>query len=115
MTLHLVLDYKWFDMIAAGEKLEEYREMTDYWKKRIWDKRGEIESVCFHRGYSPVTITRRVFAIVQDAGREEWGAYPLTLYYVIKLMKSEQVWIEKSGFESHDEVVEKWPVENHRR
>ena len=85
MTLHLVLDYKWFDMIATGEKQEEYREMTDYWKKRIWKKRGEIDSVCFHRGYSPVTITRRVSAIVQDAGREEWGAEPLTLYYVIKL------------------------------
>lgn len=55
--------------------------------ERIWDKRGEIDSVCFHQGYSPVTITRRVSAIVQDAGREEWGAEPLTLYYVIKLMK----------------------------
>lgn len=85
MTLHLVLDYKWFDMIATGVKLEEYREMTDYWKKRIWDRRGEIDSVCFHRGYTSITITKRVFAIVEDAGREEWGAEPLTLYYVIKL------------------------------
>lgn len=85
MTLHLVLDYKWFDMIAAGVKLEEYREMTDYWKKRIWDKRGEIDSVCFHRGYTNITITKRVFAIVEDAGLEECGAGPLTLYYVIKL------------------------------
>lgn len=90
MTLHLVLKSKWYDMIASGEKKEEYREMTDYWKKRIWDKRREIESVCFHRGYSPVTITRRVSAIVQDAGMEEWGAYPLTLYYVIKLEGGEE-------------------------
>lgn len=85
MTLHLVLKHKWFDMIAAGVKLEEYREITDYWTKRIWERRGEIDSVCFHRGYTSLTITRRVLAIVEDAGLEEWGAEPLTLYYVIKL------------------------------
>ncbi len=90
MTLHLVLKYKWFDMIASGVKLEEYREITDYWTKRIWEKRGEIDSVCFHRGYTSLTITRRVFAIVEDAGLEEWGAEPLTLYYVIKLEGGEE-------------------------
>ena len=26
--LHLTLKKKWFDMIASGEKKEEYREMT---------------------------------------------------------------------------------------
>lgn len=90
MTLHLVLKYKYFDMIAAGVKPEEYRERTDYWTKRIWERRGEIDSVCFHRGYSSVTIKRRVFAIVEDAGMEEWGAEPQTLYYVIKLEGGEK-------------------------
>lgn len=37
--LSLVLKGKWFDMIASGEKREEYRMATDYWLERLanWD------------------------------------------------------------------------------
>lgn len=34
-TLHLTLKKKWFDMIASGEKKEEYREIKPYWIKRL--------------------------------------------------------------------------------
>ena len=34
-TLHLVLKSKWYDMIACGEKKEEYREITPYWANRL--------------------------------------------------------------------------------
>ena len=34
-TLHLVLKRKWLDMIASGEKREEYRTQSDYWIKRF--------------------------------------------------------------------------------
>jgi len=37
-TLHLTLKKKWFDMIASGEKLEEYRDIKSYWIKRLVDK-----------------------------------------------------------------------------
>ena len=30
-TLDLVLKQKWFEMIASGEKTEEYREIKPYW------------------------------------------------------------------------------------
>lgn len=33
--LHLTLKKKWFDMIASGEKKEEYREVKDYWVLRL--------------------------------------------------------------------------------
>lgn len=33
--LHLTLKKKWFDMIASGEKKEEYREIKPYWIKRL--------------------------------------------------------------------------------
>jgi len=35
MILHLTLKKKWFDMIASGEKKEEYRELKDYWQNRL--------------------------------------------------------------------------------
>jgi hypothetical protein len=33
--LHLTLKKKWFDMIALGEKKEEYREVKPYWLVRL--------------------------------------------------------------------------------
>lgn len=33
--LYLVLKRKWFDMIASGEKTEEYREIKPYWANRL--------------------------------------------------------------------------------
>ena len=34
-VLHLTLKKKWFDMIASGEKKEEYREIKPYWVSRL--------------------------------------------------------------------------------
>jgi hypothetical protein len=34
-VLHLTLKKKWFDMIASGEKTEEYREIKAYWASRL--------------------------------------------------------------------------------
>lgn len=33
--LHLTLKKKWFDMIASGEKKEEYREIKRFWGARL--------------------------------------------------------------------------------
>lgn len=33
--LDLVLKHKWYDMIASGEKREEYRALTPYWFTRL--------------------------------------------------------------------------------
>lgn len=33
--LTLVVSKEWFDMIAAGRKTEEYREIKPYWIKRL--------------------------------------------------------------------------------
>jgi len=34
-TLHLNLKKKWFDMILAGEKKSEYRDLSEYWAVRL--------------------------------------------------------------------------------
>jgi hypothetical protein len=34
-VLHLTLKKKWFDMIASGEKKEEYREIKPFWATRL--------------------------------------------------------------------------------
>lgn len=43
--LTLPLKKKWFDMIKSGEKKEEYREITDYWRKRLcWNFKDMTEA-----------------------------------------------------------------------
>ena len=34
-TLHLTLKKEWFDLIATGVKKEEYREIKEYWVRRL--------------------------------------------------------------------------------
>ena len=41
--LTLTLKRKWFDLILAGTKTEEYREITDYWARRFLNPKEEIE------------------------------------------------------------------------
>lgn len=82
-TLHLVLKRKWWDMIASGEKKEEYRSQSDYWIKRLidgqyygsdaLDKYKPYENVCFHLGYTNTTMTFRIIGIHQGYGNPEWG------------------------------------------
>lgn len=36
-VLKLVVSKQWFDMIASGEKTEEYREIKGYWVRRLFD------------------------------------------------------------------------------
>lgn len=47
MTLHLPMKAIYFDQIASGEKLEEYRLVTPYWRKRLEG-----------RSYSRIVLTR---------------------------------------------------------
>ena len=54
--LPLVLKGKWYDMIATGEKKEEYRANTQYWAKRLYNWMmnppfGGYLVVAFSRGY----------------------------------------------------------------
>jgi len=51
----MTLKKKWFDLIKAGEKKVEYREIKPYWKKRLFDENGEgikYDFIIFRNGYS---------------------------------------------------------------
>lgn len=43
MPLHLNLKKQWFDMIKCGQKKEEYREIKDYWARRLVYSSDEME------------------------------------------------------------------------
>lgn len=91
--LHLTLKKKWFDMIASGDKKEEYREIKPYWDKRLFGDYNDCEEyfvfdvVEFRNGYgkNKPSVTVECEAIIRGEGRPEWGAEPGKEYYVIKL------------------------------
>lgn len=101
--LPLVLKGKWYDMIAAGEKREEYRDATSYWAKRLWNwntlfTEATIPVVEFRRGYAsdaprmaywvfgqPCSCGMLPFAYVENRClHPEWGE-PTTAHFFIRL------------------------------
>ena len=48
--LHLNLYRKYFDAIAEGTKTIEFRDKTQYWKKRLENK--EYDVIKFRNGYA---------------------------------------------------------------
>lgn len=90
-VLHLVLKKKWFDMIFSGEKREEYRDVTEYWNKRLKWPSGFYKPytiVCFTNGYAKDArrFTMEIDSInIYKGGWPHWGAKINKKYYVIKL------------------------------
>lgn len=78
-TLHLTLKKKWFDMIASGNKIEEYREIKPYWVSRLvdWsrypkespdDCQNITKDICFdiNQGHDPYDILRSYFSDIKQ-------------------------------------------------
>lgn len=104
----LVLKYRWFDMIALGQKKEEYRDPSKYWRTRFdnWQKRARASGgpmvVEFRRGHA-ARAQRAAFLLadmfLRAAYRFEhpdWGE-PCGEHFVLRL--GERVMLEEGGEE----------------
>ena len=99
---------QWFDMIASGEKKEEYREIKPYWTKRLdrvftrfyntneipdddghipeylWSQERQV--VKYRNGYSSNAPEIECEVSLREGyGKEEWGAVPGVKYYVFTI------------------------------
>ena len=81
--LRLPIKKKWFDMIASGEKQEEYREIKPYWDTRLCGH--GYDAVQFRNGYSKQsrTVLVDLWAINIGFGLKEWGAPDCSVYKLI--------------------------------
>ena len=103
-TLTLSLKKQWFDMIKAGIKKEEYREIKEYYKKRfglsdwVYECESAMSATCIEKydtlvftlGYPKADDTERRLEFKNPkirigTGRTEWGAEPGKNYFVITL------------------------------
>lgn len=71
--LDLVLKSKWYDMIASGEKREEYREIKPYWEKRLVDY-NELRE--YYRKYREELAVKRLLFPNRPVIENICGAFP---------------------------------------
>ena len=101
----LTIKKKWFDMILSGVKKEEYREIKPYYDSRLPKEFGMFKEgeklvkanvfppadlstveVKFVNGYSRKSPSFIALCSLHiGTGKEEWGAEPGKLYYVLKI------------------------------
>ena len=93
--LTLPIKKKWFDMIKLGKKKEEYREIKEYYGSRfgkIGVGDGTIKEIILRNGYSNNSPAIKCQVLINiGTGKEEWGAEPNKLYYVLKILSVEEV------------------------
>mgnify|MGYP004728092941 FL=1 len=88
--LVLPIKKKWFDMIASGQKKEEYRAFTKRYRTMFFnaaDQNGVFYCI-LRNGYrlnSP-SLTARVSLSI-GYGNPEWGADPCTQYFVLSILE----------------------------
>lgn len=100
-VLRLTVKKKWFDMIASGQKKEEYRDIKVYWIRRLeihfFDPMNKIvygsapkkfDYVLFKNGYGSNVpeLLIQCKGIKIGIGRRTWGATG-NRCYIIKLGK----------------------------
>lgn len=99
-VLHLTLKKKWFDMIDERIKPEEYREINDFWIKRLTNHFKKFTADIYHvewKNFDQVLFANgghfgnvpKIQFVIEDMeireGNPEWGAEPGKKYFVIKL------------------------------
>jgi len=107
-VLRLTLKKRWFDMIASGEKQEEYREIKPYWEQRLVNGKKDLildsvqsfgnkadwkrfDAIEFINGYSPNSprFLIECKGIEIYYGHQKWGAISGERYFKIKIKRND--------------------------
>ena len=83
-VLTLTVSKQWFDMIVAGEKIEEYREIKPYWIKRLTtncevEYDVALETYCVKVLYRPYTHVLFINGYHKDSPRIEKEIESITI------------------------------------
>lgn len=84
--LQLNLKRQFFDEIALGKKLEEYREQKDYWATRLEGR--DYDTIIFRNGYGPQVPEMEVeFKGVRKTTRKGDAIYAIKLGKILSLKR----------------------------
>jgi len=101
--LTLPIKAAWFSMIESGEKKEEYRATTPYYRARFKSIFAmypysfipcgtDHQKIRLRNGYAATSPTLEIDCTLDlRTGREEWGAERGIEYYVLKIFECKRV------------------------
>ena len=82
----------WFKMIDRGEKREEYREDTPYYRARLERFLGEEIECILRNGYSSASPQLKIRALVEyGEGKEKWGTEPGKNYFKLVILEKQRI------------------------
>lgn len=98
--LTLPIKKKWFDMILTGEKAEEYRADSLYWRVRLKSEikrqkagdQGQGLRLILKNGYgkdSPKAVIT-LYGITKGVGVKKWGAEPEAEYIRLHIKEAKR-------------------------
>ena len=101
-VLALTVSKQWLDMIVAGEKTEEYREIKPYWIKRLTtncevEYDVALETYCGKVLYRPYTHVLFINGYSKDSPRIEKKIESITIGKPKKGLCSDK-WLDKEFF-----------------
>jgi hypothetical protein len=82
LSLKLTLHRDYFEAIAAGRKVEEYRKIKPYWTTRLVGR--NYDEINFRNGYNPDSPFMRVEYLGYEIDHEQ-GLYVLKLGSVLEI------------------------------
>lgn len=85
----LPIKKNWFDMIKAGIKKEEYREIKPYYETRFNKLFEDTDTavITLRNGYSKNSPSLDCLVSLEvGEGKQEWGAEKNKQYYVLKIL-----------------------------
>jgi hypothetical protein len=106
-VLRLTLKRKWFDMIASGEKREEYRTPGKWILSRLEGK--EYDRIEFKNGYGQNVPTMEVEYLgwAYSFGKRQWGGggeqgKPFATIYLGRLLSLHQIVLPQLCYENRN-------------
>ena len=69
LVLHL--KRKYYDLIASGDKVIEYRDMTSYWLQRITPEKKIVHFYCGYPPKGTPPLVRDITGITMNAATEQ--------------------------------------------
>lgn len=107
-VLTLTVSKQWFDMIVAGEKTEEYRDIKPYWASRLVNQQAESGEVLFDEfggycrvigklEYKPYTHVIFINGYRKDSPRIEKKIESITIGKPKKVLCPDK-WLDKEFF-----------------
>lgn len=86
MKLHLNLKGEYFDEIASGDKIIEFRRYNDYWKRRLLDR--HYDGIVIKRGYPKKDDKSKIIErpwrgfTIHTIQHEQFGSGPVKVFAI---------------------------------